>query len=60
MSKKSLIEREKKRRLLVRKYFLVRKYLKSELIRSQNFDDKLNYSFKLQRLPKNSSPSRIL
>nr|YP_009541127.1 ribosomal protein S14 [Lepocinclis steinii]AYQ93630.1 ribosomal protein S14 [Lepocinclis steinii] len=59
MSKKSLVEREKKRNLLVKKYFLLRKFLKNELVHSESFEDKLNYSFKLQKLPKNSSPSRF-
>lgn len=59
MSKKSLIEREKKRRFLVKKYFSLRKFLKHELIHSQTFEDKLVCSFKLQSLPKNSSPSRL-
>ena len=60
MSKKSLIEREKKRNSLVKKYFPLRKFLKEELVRSERFEDKLNFSFKLQSLPKNSSPSRLV
>nr|YP_009538746.1 ribosomal protein S14 [Lepocinclis ovum]AYQ93753.1 ribosomal protein S14 [Lepocinclis ovum] len=59
MSKKSLVEREKKRKFLVKKYFLLRNFLKHELIYSQTFEEKLENSFKLQKLPKNSSPVRL-
>lgn len=59
MSKKSLVEREVKRRFLVDKYSSLRGFLKSELIHSNSFEDKLAFSFKLQKLPKNSSPSRL-
>nr|YP_009541065.1 ribosomal protein S14 [Lepocinclis playfairiana]AYQ93569.1 ribosomal protein S14 [Lepocinclis playfairiana] len=59
MSKKSLIEREKKRRFLVEKFSLLRKSLKNDLVHSKDFDEKLSFSFKLQKLPRNSSPTRL-
>ena len=60
MSKKSLIEREKKRRYLFNRYLSLRTFLLDKLILSSTFDEKLFYSFKIQKLPKNSSSSRLL
>lgn len=59
MAKKSIIEREKKRRILVSKYALLRKSLKEEIKNSQIFEDKLKNYFQIQDLPRNSSPTRL-
>ena len=60
MSKKSLIEREKKRKLLFNKYLFIRKSLKEKLISTTSLEEKFIYSSSLQRLPRNSSFSRLL
>lgn len=60
MAKKSLIAREVKRANLIKKYDAKRKALK-ELIRSPNtsFEEKENAQIQLQKLPRDSSPSRL-
>jgi small subunit ribosomal protein S14 len=60
MAKKSIIEREKKRKNLVSKYSNTRKEIKEQIALSQSFEQKLIYHSKLQKLPKNSSPVRLL
>ena len=58
MAKKSMVEREKKRQLLIQKFNVRRVELK-DLIRSAvSFEEKLNYHRQLQNLPLNSSPTR--
>ncbi|WP_031434842.1 30S ribosomal protein S14 [Methylomarinum vadi] len=60
MAKKSMIARETKRAKLVSKYEAKRKALK-EIIRDPNasFDDKENAQLQLQKLPRDSSASRM-
>ncbi len=60
MAKKSMIARENKRSKLVKKYAQKRDILK-EIIRDPNslFDAKESASLQLQKLPRNSSPSRL-
>jgi small subunit ribosomal protein S14 len=60
MAKKSMIARENKRTKLVAKYEVKRRALK-ELIRDPNtsFDDREAALLKLQKLPRDSSPSRL-
>jgi small subunit ribosomal protein S14 len=55
MSKKSIIEREKKRKLIIKKYSALRTELKLSLKRTTNLEDKLSIYSKIQRLPRNSS-----
>ncbi|MFI4819108.1 MAG: 30S ribosomal protein S14 [Enterobacterales bacterium] len=59
MSKKSIIEREKKRIKLVNKYFKKRLLLKN-IISNLNYSKKKRWKsmIKLQKLPRDSSPSR--
>ncbi|MCK5889897.1 MAG: 30S ribosomal protein S14 [Methylococcales bacterium] len=59
MAKKSMIAREDKRTKLVGKYEAKRKALK-ELIRNpeSSFEDRESAQLKLQKLPRDSSPSR--
>ncbi len=56
MTKKSVIIREKKRRILIKKYYLKRLKLKKMISnhRTSNID-RWKYIVKLQNLPKNSS-----
>ena len=59
MAKKNMIEREKKRIRLERKYALKRQILLKTYKEEQNFNFKLELHSKLQRLPRNSSKIRI-
>ncbi|ASS47041.1 30S ribosomal protein S14p (S29e) [Candidatus Nasuia deltocephalinicola] len=56
MTRKSIIEREKKRMILYNKYFLKFKNLKS-IIKNKNSSliDRYNARIKLQKLPRNSN-----
>ncbi|MBQ1426037.1 MAG: 30S ribosomal protein S14 [Succinivibrionaceae bacterium] len=60
MAKLSTVNREKKRELLVNKYFEKRQALK-KIISDVNAseEDRWNASLKLQTLPRDSSPCRI-
>ncbi len=60
MAKKSMIARENKRDKLVKKYAQKRDALK-EIIRNPSalFEDKESAALQLQKLPRNSSPSRL-
>lgn len=59
MSKKSLIEREKKRKKLVQKYLQKRKNLNLQIKKSFILRQKFNLHRKLQKFPRNSSPTRL-
>ena len=60
MAKLSIIEREKKREFLVKKYSNLRKFLKGKIKSCETLEEKLFYQAQLQRLPRNSSYSRLL
>lgn len=59
MAKKSMVNRDIKRTKLVKRYAATRDALK-EIISSQtaSYEEKLDASEKLQKLPRDSSPSR--
>ena len=59
MAKKSMIEREKKRIRLEKKYSLKRKDLLHEYKSAENFVSKIEIHSKIQQLPRNSSKIRI-
>ena len=59
MAKKSMIEREKNRKYLSDKFVLKRMDLKEKIKESDSFDQKLSYSRLLQKLPRDSSKSRL-
>lgn len=59
MAKKSIIERQKNRSKIIKKYFLIRKYIKGKIYSSKDFDEKLYYHGELESLPRNSSLSRF-
>nr|YP_010548053.1 ribosomal protein S14 [Lepturus repens]UYL24291.1 ribosomal protein S14 [Lepturus repens] len=60
MAKKSLIQREKKRKKLEQKYHLIRRSSK-KIIRSKAspLSEKTKMQEKLQSLPRNSAPTRL-
>ena len=60
MAKKSIVEREKKRKLVFSKYNKLRLSLKSAVRKAESFEVKLHYQSLLQNLPRNSSVSRIV
>jgi small subunit ribosomal protein S14 len=59
MAKASIIQRAKKRELLIAKHLKKRNKLKNELKKAITYNAKLKISSELQKLPKNSSPTRI-
>lgn len=59
MASKSLIQREKKRQKLEKKYHLIRRSLKKEIKKVSDLSDQLKIHGKLQSLPRNSAPTRL-
>lgn len=59
MAKLSVINRQKKREFLVQKYSEIRQKLKAELKTATSYKTKVDLQFKLQRLPRNSSSTRL-
>ena len=59
MAKKSMIEREKKRIRLEKKYSLKRAHLLTAYLNENNFNEKLKIQRRLQKLPRNSAKVRI-
>jgi len=59
MAKKSMIEREKKRIRLEKKYALKRSNLLERYKNEENFNVKLEIHSKIQKLPRNSAKNRI-
>ena len=58
MAKKSMVEREKKRARLVEKYAAKRADLKEQFRKATSAAEKLDLHRQIQRLPRNSAPSR--
>jgi small subunit ribosomal protein S14 len=58
MARKSILEREKKRRICVRKYAEKRNALLSSFRKAISLEEKLTISKKIQKLPRDSSPTR--
>ncbi|KAG6540001.1 hypothetical protein Mapa_018659 [Marchantia paleacea] len=59
MAKKSLIQREKKRQNLEKKYKILRNSLKKKITETSSLDEKWEFQKKLQSLPRNSAPTRL-
>jgi small subunit ribosomal protein S14 len=59
MAKKSMIEREKKRIKLEKKYSVKRKILLTQYQAASNFSSKMEIHSKIQQLPRNSAKTRI-
>ncbi len=60
MARKSIIEREKKKIKLVDKYASKRAALKQEQKQAATFEEKMDIQRKLQKLPRNSNPTRVV
>lgn len=58
MAKKSMIERERKRRRLVAKYSEKRAELKEQFRQATTLPEKLDIHRKIQQLPRNSASNR--
>jgi len=59
MAKKNMLEREVKRKKLVKKYSEKRKILLNELKKENSLEEIFEINEKLQKLPRNSSPLRL-
>lgn len=59
MAKKSMLEREIKRKNLVNKYFKIRQVLLKKLKETNSFEKKFSINEKIQKLPRNSSAIRV-
>lgn len=59
MAKKSMIERDKKRSKLVVKYAKKRIEAKQKIKEALSFEEKFLAQCELQKLPRNSSPTRL-
>jgi len=58
MAKQSMIQREKKREHLVAKHRTKRESIKKELKSVNSFQERLSLYKRLEKIPRNSSPSR--
>jgi len=58
MAKQSMIQREKKRERLIVKYSNKREALKAELKSVGSFQERLAMYKKMEKIPRNSAPSR--
>jgi len=59
MAKKSMVEREKKRKKLVARYAKKRQELKSQFARATSQMERLEIHRQIQQLPRNSAPNRV-
>jgi small subunit ribosomal protein S14 len=59
MAKKSMLEREYKRKKLVTKYSEKRKNILNKLKNANSLEEKFSLNEKIQKLPRNSSSIRI-
>lgn len=59
MAKKSLIEKERRKKELVKRYHAVRHSLKKQIKSSLSIQGKLIFSKRLQSLPRSSAPVRL-
>nr|WEY30554.1 ribosomal protein S14 [Cuscuta gronovii] len=59
MARKSLIQREKKRKKLEQKYHLIRRSSKKEINKVSLLSEKSKIYVKLQSSPRNSAPTRL-
>lgn len=60
MAKKSVVERQKKREILVKKYQEKRNFIKKNIKNAQSFTEKFDLYIELQKLPRDSSTSRLV
>lgn len=59
MAKKTMIQKENRKRALVNKYSQERQKLKNLMKKTSNITEKINLQHQLQELPKNSSTCRL-
>jgi small subunit ribosomal protein S14 len=59
MAKKSMIEREKKRKKLIEKYAQKRQELKEQFDSATTQQEKVAIHRQIQQLPRNSAPNRL-
>nr|YP_009551267.1 ribosomal protein S14 [Vischeria sp. ACOI 3415]QAA12192.1 ribosomal protein S14 [Vischeria sp. ACOI 3415] len=59
MAKFSVIKRQIRRENLVRRYYELRQKLKHELKEATSFKAKMDFHIKLQKLPRDSSKTRL-
>jgi len=59
MAKKSMLEREYKRKRLVNQYSEKRKEIRKKLKKADSLDMIFELNEKLQKLPRNSAPTRV-
>ncbi len=59
MAKKSMLQRELKRKSFVLKYANKRKKILTQLKRADSLDEIFELNKKIQKLPRNSAPNRI-
>lgn len=59
MAKVSMIERERKREKLVAKYAQKRQDIKDQIAKASSQQEKMELNRQLQRLPRNSAPTRL-
>jgi small subunit ribosomal protein S14 len=59
MAKKSMVEREKRRKKLVEKYAAKRQELKEQFNQAASQLEKMEIHRQIQQLPRNSAPSRM-
>jgi small subunit ribosomal protein S14 len=59
MAKKSMLEREKKRKRLVLKYSEKRKEILNQLKKASSLEEIFTFNEKIQKLPRNSARTRM-
>jgi small subunit ribosomal protein S14 len=59
MAKKSMLEREKKRKRLVLKYSEKRKEILNQLKKASSLEEIFSFNEKIQKLPRNSARTRM-
>jgi len=59
MAKKSMVERDRKRKRLIEKYADKRAELKEQFRTASTQQEKMEIHRKIQQLPRNSAPSRL-
>jgi len=59
MAKKSMIEREQKRKSLVKKYYAKRIELKKAFTTALSLEEKIQIQAQIQQIPRNSSKTRL-
>nr|YP_007878234.1 30S ribosomal protein S14 [Calliarthron tuberculosum]AGA63845.1 30S ribosomal protein S14 [Calliarthron tuberculosum] len=59
MAKKSMIQRDIKRKKLINKHIKKRTIIKNKIKQAHNFEEQLTVQKALQKIPRNSSPTRL-